>query len=94
MVNFELPGVPEKEISLSVTGDLLTVNGECQFNYQLRDHNYLHAQRAYGKFERFGPTAHARAGGASDRHLPQWVLEIRLPKAEQASPKEITIDVS
>jgi len=35
ILNFELPGVREKEVSLSITGDLLTVRGERQFNQQL-----------------------------------------------------------
>ena len=52
VLNFEPPGVREKDISLSITGDVLTVKGERQFNQQLNDDKYFHTERAYGKFER------------------------------------------
>src|SRR6266478_1009669 len=52
VLNFEPPGVREQDISLSITGDVLTVKGERQFNQQLNDDKYFHTERAYGKFER------------------------------------------
>src|SRR5881409_3677094 len=39
LLNFELPGVREKEVSLSITGGLLTVRGERSFNEELKDGN-------------------------------------------------------
>ena len=55
ILSFELPGVREKNISLSITGDLLTVKGEREFDRQMRDDTYLHTERRYGKFERAIP---------------------------------------
>ena len=52
VVNFELPGVSEKEISLTLTGDVITVQGERPFSQTSNDHSYLHVERAYGKFAR------------------------------------------
>src|SRR5438093_4398836 len=52
VLNFEIPGVREKDISLSITGDLLTVKGEREFNRDLTDESYHHVERVYGKFER------------------------------------------
>ena len=93
MVNFELPGVPEKEIALSVTGDLLTVRGEREFKHQLRDDNYLHRERVYGKFERSIRLPMPVQADQVSATYRDGVLAVRLPKTEEGRPKEIKIDV-
>jgi HSP20 family protein len=94
MVNFELPGVPEKEISLSVTGDLLTVKGEREFGHQLRDDNCIHMERVYGKFERSIRLPMPVQADRVSATYRDGVLAVRLPKTEEVRPKEIKIDVS
>ena len=93
ILNFELPGVREKEVSLSITGDLLTVRGERQFNQQLKDDNYHHMERAYGKFERTVQRPMPVQTGRVTASYRDGVLEVKLPKAEEVRPKEIKIDV-
>ena len=94
MVNFELPGVAEKEISLSVTGDLLTVKGEREFDHQLRDDNCIHMERVYGKFERSIRLPMPVQADRVSATYRDGVLAVRLPKTEEVRPKEIKIDVS
>lgn len=94
VVNFELPGVPEKEISLSITGDVLTVKGEREFNHQLSADNYLQMERVYGKFERSIRLPMPVQADRVSATYHDGVLEVRLPKAEEGRPKEIKIDVS
>jgi len=93
ILNFELPGVREKEVSLSITGDLLTVRGERQFNQQLNDDHYYHMERAYGKFERTVQLPMPVQTGRVTASYRDGVLEVKLPKAEEVRPKEIKIDV-
>jgi len=52
VLTFELPGVREKDVSLSITGDLLTVRGERGFDRDTKDETTHHIERVYGKFER------------------------------------------
>ena len=52
VLNFELPGITEKDVSLSITGDLLTLKGERTANRDFKDENAYHVERVYGKFER------------------------------------------
>jgi HSP20 family protein len=91
VLNVELPGLHEKDIALSITGDRLTVRGERHFNEQLNDDNFYHVERAYGKFERVVQlpmpvdTAHVTAT------FRDGVLEVKLPKAEEVRPKEIKV---
>jgi len=93
ILNFELPGVREKDVSLSITGDLLTLKGERSFNEELKDGNDYHVERVYGKFER---TVRLPMPVQADRVKATYrdgVLEVRLPKADEVKPKEIKIDI-
>jgi HSP20 family protein len=94
VLNFELPGVREKDISLSITGDVLTVKGERQFDQPLSDDNYFHTERAYGKFERSIRLPMSVQAGQVRATYRDGMLEVSLPKAEEVRPKEIKIDVS
>jgi HSP20 family protein len=94
VVDFELPGVPEKEISLSITGDLLTVKGEREFNPQQSDDTHFHMERVYGKFERSIRLPRPVQADRVSATYRDGVLEVRLPKTEEVRPKEIKIDVS
>jgi HSP20 family protein len=94
MLSFELPGVREKEISLSITGDMLTVKGERQLSEQPSSDNYLHMERVYGKFERSIRLPVPVQAGQVKATYRDGVLEVALPKAEEVRPKEIKIDVA
>ena len=93
VLNFELPGVREKDVSLTITGDLLTVKGERSFDEELKNDNSYHVERAYGKFER---TVQLPMPVQADRVKAVYrdgVLEVKLPKADEVKPKEIKIDI-
>jgi HSP20 family protein len=94
ILDVELPGVREKEISLTITGEVLTVKGDRQFGEQLKDDNYVHMERAYGKFERSIRLPMPVQAGRVTATYRDGVLEVRLPKAEEVRPKEIRIDLS
>ena len=93
LLNFELPGVHEKDVSLSITGDLLTVRGERQFRQELKDDNYYHVERAYGKFERSVQLPMPVQADRVKATYRDGVLEVKLPKAEEVRSKEIKIDI-
>ncbi len=92
-ITFELPGVREKEVSVSITGDLLTVKGERRLEQDLKDEGYYRLERLYGKFERSVPLPIPVQADKVKATYRDGVLEIRLPKVEAVKPKEIKIDV-
>ena len=94
VLSFELPGVQEKDISLSITGDVLTVRGERQFNQRVNDSDqYVQTERVYGKFERSIRLPMPVASDPVRATYRDGVLEVSLPKAAEVRPKEIKIDV-
>lgn len=93
VVSAELPGVNEKEVQVSITGDLLTIKGERNQEQETKDENYHRLERFYGKFERNIPLPIPIESGKVKAMYRNGVLEIHLPKAEQVKPKEVKIEV-
>jgi HSP20 family protein len=92
VLTVEVPGVREKDLSVSITGDLLSVKGERRFEDEVSEGSCLHLERAHGKFER---TVQLPMPVQSDKVKATYrdgVLEIKLPKADEVKPREIRID--
>jgi HSP20 family protein len=92
VLTFDIPGVTEKDLTLSITGDLLTLKGERRFEADEKD-MYHRVERVYGRFER---SVQLPATVQTDKVTARYrdgVLEIKLPKAEEAKPREIKIDL-
>jgi HSP20 family protein len=92
-VTFELPGVREKEVNVSITGDVLTLRGERKWEKDLKDEAFHRLERVYGKFERAIPLPVPVQADKVKASYREGVLEVRLPKAEEIKPKEIKIDI-
>jgi HSP20 family protein len=93
VLTLELPGVSEKDVNVSITGDLLTVKGERRFENQGKEQELLHVERTHGKFERLIQLPMAVQADRVKATYRDGVLEIKLPKAEELKPKEIKIDI-
>ena len=92
VLNFELPGVREKDVTLSITGDLLTLKGERAFDRDVKDESYRQVERVFGKFERSVQLPMAVQPEKVRATYRDGMLEVRLPKAEEVKPREIKID--
>lgn len=92
VLTVELPGVNEKDVSVTITGDLLTIKGERHFENQVKEQEVLHLERNYGKFERLIQLPMAVQADRVKATYRDGVLEVKLPKAEELKPKEIKID--
>ena len=92
-VTLELPGVREKDMHVSITGDMLAVKGERRFESDVKDEGYYRLERGYGKFERSIPLPIPVQADKVKATYRDGVLEIRLPKVEEVKPKEIKIDL-
>lgn len=88
----ELPGVSQKEIDISLVGDTLSVRGKRHREDQVGEENYYRVERTYGPFSR---TLLLPSMADADRIKAVYkngLLEIRLPKREEAKPKPIPIE--
>ena len=94
VLSFDLPGVSEKDVSLSITGDLLTVRGERTFNRDAKDESVHHVERIYGQFERSVQLPMPVQPEKVKATYRDGVLEVKLPKAEEVRPKAIKIEIA
>ncbi len=93
VVKAELPGVSEKDIHLSITGDMLTLKGERRWEHENKQEDYYRMERWHGKFERALPLPFPVQGDKVKAAFRDGVLTVSLPKADQIRPREIKIDV-
>ena len=94
VVSLELPGMKREDISVTVHDGVLTVSGERKSEQDTKTGAVHRAERYYGKFTRsvsLPPTAKADKVAASYK---DGVLQIELPKAEEAKPKSIEVKIS
>jgi len=93
VVKAEIPGVKKEDVKLSMLDDVLTLTGERKFEEETKKENYVRVERGYGSFTRsftLPPSVDAQKISAE---FKDGLLEIKLPKLEQAKPKEVEIKV-
>lgn len=88
----ELPGINQKDVEISLVGNTLTVRGERHREDQVGEENYYRVERSCGPFSRtllLPSVVDPDRIGAAYRN---GLLEIRLPKREEAQPTSIPIE--
>ena len=93
VVAVELPGVREKDIHLSMTGDVLSLRGQRGIAAEVPQENYHRIERWSGTFERHVQLPIPVQADKIRASYRDGVLEIRLPKLEEVKPREIKIEV-
>lgn len=93
LVKVEVPGVDEKDLRVTFEDGLLTVTGERQFERK-DDRNYHRIERAYGSFTRTFTLPRSIDAAQIAADYRNGVLEISIPKKEEARPKQISINVN
>jgi len=92
-IKAELPGLTEKDIHVEFENGLLTVKGERKLEKETTEKNYRRVERSYGKFIR----AFTLPPNVDDKKIAanfvNGLLEIEIPKKEEAKPKAINVEV-
>jgi len=91
-VKVEVPGMDEKDLKINYEDGLLTITGERQFERK-EDRNYHRIERSYGTFIRSFSLPRSVEANKIVANYRDGVLEIEIPKKEEAKPKQIQINV-
>jgi HSP20 family protein len=94
VVAAELPGVDEKDIRLSITGDLLPIQGERQWSDETHEVGHYRQERWFGKFERTLSLPIPVETGQVKATYRNGVLTVKLPKTDGVKTREIKIDAA
>ena len=91
LVTVELPGVEADDLDITMEDGLLTIQGERHFAHDSSEQQFHRVERRYGAFRRsITLPAHAMAEGIQ-ASFEDGVLQILVPKAEEAKPKRIQV---
>jgi HSP20 family protein len=90
---FDLPGIPKDKIEIEVEDGALTVSATREREHQVEGDRYQRFERRYGTFSRTVGLPQGVSEEEIKATYEHGVLEIRVPKPEQAKPKRIEIAV-
>ena len=93
VVKAELPGLTKDDIQVSLSDNILTIKGEKKKEEEDRDKDYYHSERVYGAFIRSLPLPAEVNPEKIHAAFKNGVLEVRLPKSEEAKKKAINVKV-
>ena len=88
VVKAELPGMKKENIDVSLTGNTITLSGEKKKEEKIEKKNYYSFERSYGSFTRSFRLPTEVQTDKAKASFKNGVLEIRIPKTEEAKKKE------
>jgi HSP20 family protein len=90
-VRAELPGLKSEDIKITLMDNQLVIRGEKRREEEKKDSTYHRVERVYGQFERAFKLSHAVQSDKIEATYRDGVLEVSIPKAEEAKPREIQV---
>jgi HSP20 family protein len=93
LIRAELPAMKEEDVKEEVKDGTLVLSGERKSEKPAEGVEYRHVERVAAKFWRsFSLPENAKPDGIEATYR-EGILEIRVPKAEEARPRQIEISV-
>jgi HSP20 family protein len=87
----DLPGLSEDDVNIELDGNVLSVSGERKSEHEHRGHGYYRVERSYGSFRRSLRLPDGVDAETIKATFDKGVLEISVPKPEQAKPHKVQI---
>src|SRR4029077_3493643 len=89
----DLPGVSSKDVKVTVHNDTITLRGERKREEKKSDGSLHRVERGFGLFERsFTLSLPVRADQVKASYK-DGVLEVHVPKADEAKPRDIEVQI-
>jgi HSP20 family protein len=93
VVETELPGLDEKDISLTVQNSVLTIQGEKKLDYDEEKENYHVMERRYGSFQRSLRLPDTVDDTKINAYFDNGVLKVTLPKRPELTREQRKIEI-
>jgi len=91
LVTVELPGVEAEDLEITLEDGLLTIQGERHFAHDSSEQQFHRVERRYGAFRRSITLPAQVQAEQIEASFDNGVLQIVVPKMEEATPKRIQI---
>jgi HSP20 family protein len=93
VVEVELPGVDEKDISVTLVNGVLTIKGEKKQEKEEKGHNYYLTERSFGSFERAIRLPETVDDAKVEAKFDKGVLKVTAGKKPEAVKAERKIEI-
>ena len=90
----ELPDMSREDVDVNIENFVLTIKGEKKLASDVKDDQFHHVERRYGKFSRSFSLPQTVDSGKVVADFKNGVLTVRLPLREEAKPRQVKIDVA
>ena len=87
----DLPGIEEKDLDITLTGNRLTVSGSREAEQRQETDTYYAYERSYGSFSRSFTLPEGADFDRCDADLKNGVLTVSVPKKPENQPKKISL---
>ena len=94
LIRVELPGMKKEDLKTEVNEGTLTLSGERKFEEPADGVQYHRAERVAGKFSRSFYLPQTVKHDGIRATYRDGILEIQVPKAEEAKPRQIAITLN
>jgi HSP20 family protein len=91
VIRAELPGVAKDDLDIKIEGDTLRLEASKKQEEVPEDATYYACERCFGRYSRVLSLPFNVDAEKASASLEKGVLEIRLPKAEEAKSKSIKV---
>ena len=91
VIKFELPGVNDEDLGISIIGGKLIVQGEKKAESEVKKKGYSYVETSYGSFSRSIMIPSIVDLEMISADFNKGVLEINLPKMADIQPKKINV---
>ncbi len=92
-VSVELPGVTEKDVSVTVEGDSLVIAGEKRSETESKEKDWQVVECSYGAFRRVVPLPFAPDAGKVEANFDKGVLTVKVAKPAEIVTKTVEIPI-
>ena len=89
---FDVPGLAEDQITIEAHDDTLTVSGSRERTFEEQSDRYYRFERRHGSFARSVGLPNGTDDSKITASYRDGVLEVHVPKPEEAKPRRIAID--
>ena len=94
IIRAELPGMRNEDLKTEVNEGMLTLSGERKFEEPATGVEYHRVERVAGKFSRSFYLPQTVKQDSIKATYRDGILEIQVPKAEEAKPRQIAISLN
>jgi HSP20 family protein len=94
VVKAEVPGLSKDELEVNLTDSTLTIRGEKKTQEDVRDEDYQYRERSHGAFSRSIELPAQVKTDQVTASFKDGILEVRLPKTEDAKRKNVNVKIA